>query len=653
MKYIKYFLQLILIVSYLTNAQDLNGAKFKKTKLNKAGDSLSYLAFDPYLNGVAPLSIRLEYQVTANHIKIGNSELSENSFRVFLDKPASIDAKLKSLPDFGNQKIVLATIPSALSNNGLLEIISDNGDSVWSYKYSNADEEVGLKVKKLLGSQFLKSNEDLQLMVAAIPVDEIAILAKPNLGSFRFCFRNESGIFFSKICSPPYRMSKSTGKIKVQNEDSLVRAYLNGKEVEAQGSVAANVTQSVGFFATSGNKYSIEFKVQPLPLNLIDYFQESDSKNIILTGHTYPPVSPNCKLLNPTDESSILYKIGWIPTIGDLKKYWTLTMKPTDTEVFLKGEGGGLFTYDIKFEKVPAENQRIMLDQNSLKSTYASELKIYGNAPPNVKISSNQKSVKIIKAETGRFVWNFEADQNGQEQTKKLILTNDQNNWLVTHTVYRGFNREVSFRLSGIVAQSLQLNTLSEFSYNQWFETLFGSESRDYSVQRWGFSFKNLQPLKTFKLKESTAEMSSVATTTADLKYRFTPGLWDRDESLGMILGYQKITFNAANANLLGTGVFWARSMPKIFDDLMNYLPFMSYPKWVDADITYYPLSLNNNVKLGSNFSMNFHGKVFWSKQIYGEAGGGFRAYEFRDLTAKRSVQLQAFYGEVGLGLNF
>jgi hypothetical protein len=148
-------------------------------------------------------------------------------------------------------------------------------------------------------------------------------------------------------------------------------------------------------------------------------------------------------------------------------------------------------------------------------------------------------------------------------------------------------------------------------------------------------------------------ETISLALTTADLKYRLTPGLWERDETWGLILGYEDVKLSSAQAPLLGAGFFWARSMPKIFDDIMNYIPFMNYSKWVDMDFMYYSVPLKSNLNTGTNFAINFHGKILWTKTLFGEAGFGFKSYEYKDLDIKKYASLQAFYGTMGLGLNF
>jgi hypothetical protein len=140
---------------------------------------------------------------------------------------------------------------------------------------------------------------------------------------------------------------------------------------------------------------------------------------------------------------------------------------------------------------------------------------------------------------------------------------------------------------------------------------------------------------------------------TADAKYRLEPGLWNRDESWGGMLSYQKFKYASFDATLMGGGVFWARSMPRAFDNTFNYFGFLNYPKWVDAEFVYYPVGDARNAVLAGNYALNFHGKIMWTNSFFGEAGFGIKQYNFNDLVNRINMRFASGYGTVGLGLNF
>jgi hypothetical protein len=611
------------------------------------------LLFKPEKNGFQIPRILLNYSVEEDRISIGNAIISEQTLKVFLGKPSSIEPKLKALTELSDKEIFIFTVPNGLINADKLEIISENGEVAWDYKYSPLDESLNLKIKPIIMSSLLENQSGINILASAISTKDIPILSGQKKGSFKFCVRQGDTELYTKICTPPYRLTQQNRKLKLQNELTPLRAYVNGQAAENNASITLNFNQVIHFFATSANQYTIEIKSKPANINLIDFYAESNSGQIVLTGYGAHPVHSRLKVLNDEDNSSWLTRIGWIPTIGDFKTYWSASIDPQDLNLRVIGEAGGQFIYLLKFDFIPLDTQRILIDANTRKSTYSSEIQIYGNAPLKHQVSSQEKSANLINESNGRFVWNFNTGTRGEEKLGSLLLHDSKNTWQGTYRIYRGFNSEFSMRLAGVASQSLQINTMAELAYNHWFDTAFDSNNDLLSIQRWGLSAKNFLPLKTFKLKKTEEAEVTLSLYTLDLKYRFTPGLWERDETWGLIIGYENVKLNEIQAPLLGAGFFWARSMPKIFDDLMNLLPFMKYNKWVDMDFTYYSTSLKKDITPGSNFAINFHGKVLWTKSFYGEAGFGFKSYEYKDLNIKKYASLKAFYGTMGLGLNF
>jgi hypothetical protein len=122
--------------------------------------------------------------------------------------------------------------------------------------------------------------------------------------------------------------------------------------------------------------------------------------------------------------------------------------------------------------------------------------------------------------------------------------------------------------------------------------------------------------------------------------------------------------------------------MPKVFDNIFNWFPFMKYPKWVDMEFIYYFATNAANQTLegseisefdrtlgnmltgqgGANWALNFHGQVMWSKTIFGEAGFGIKGYSVRwdkpggtsaDRDRRRRFDLTSIYGTAGIGIKF
>lgn len=200
---------------------------------------------------------------------------------------------------------------------------------------------------------------------------------------------------------------------------------------------------------------------------------------------------------------------------------------------------------------------------------------------------------------------------------------------------------------------------MGEAAYNLWFEDVLGWDQYYLSKQRWGVSTKYFQSFTKYKVTGyGNAELKVV---NADLKYRFTPGLWTRDESHGAMVSYQdfeaSLEVTKFKAPMLGVGWFWARSMPQVVDEIFSLIPYMDYPKWVDMEFIYYAASMDSTKKLNFNFALNFHGQVLWKNNFFGEAGFGIKRYDFIDATnslqSNLGYQLNVLYGTVGMGVKF
>src|SRR5690606_22490582 len=161
----------------------------------------------------------------------------------------------------------------------------------------------------------------------------------------------------------------------------------------------------------------------------------------------------------------------------------------------------------------------------------------------------------------------------------------------------------------------------------------------------------NFKYIKSLSVGGTDPELT---TMHLDLKYRFTPGLWNKDESVGAILGYQDLEYRGMASPQTGVGLFWARKMPKIFDDVLNLFSFLRYPKWVDMEGIYYFNSMNSKTQLhGPNYIVTFHGKMFLKPVLFMEGSIGLRGFAITDKSAGRKSNVNMMFTTIGLGLNF
>ncbi len=616
------------------------------------------LKFDPTINKVPAPEIKFKYSVQEAGILISNSEISEDTVKVYLGKPDSWHPSFKKNNDFEDGTYFLISFPSSLYRDGKLDFVAESGVPFLSLETSGDLVKLGSSaLKTLQTNKVFEPKEPLTFLAGVINLQEYPLLNGKKKGTFKICLNSKIEKFKSQICTPPHRYLTQGKKIKAQIEVTPAKVIINDKKVETTDTFAVAENQEFQFYGINEKQFTYEFKTKVQPLFVIDYYEETKTQNIILSGHTSVPTGFNVTLLNPENKDSWLYKIGWLPTIGDFKVYWSARLLKESTTLDIPGFQGGLFLYQLKFDSAPQETLKFSLNSNTLPGTYSDSPILSGKLPANLKanITSKEKSVTVNK-KSNQFSWIFDANKKGDYITKTISINDGESNreWLSQKTIYRGFANELSFRLGGAVSSQLQANILAEFNYNRWYEKLFGWDNGLFSNQRWGTSLRHFAPLKTISLKETTGTTAvSLTQTTLDLKYRLTPGLWERDETWGFILGLQNVKLNQLTSPFIGGGFFWARSMPKVFDRIANWFPFMSYSKWVDMDFMYYSVPLKSGIEPDLNASINFHGKILWAKNIFGEAGFGYKAYGFTDRKLRQKTSFGAFYGTAGLGINF
>lgn len=623
------------------------------------------LRFSPEKNGVTISSAYLSYSVDKTEdLIISSVVFNGDTFKVAMT-PVKNLTTAKGLPVSSDTNVLFLTAPMAMGQSGRIEVIGENGKTILKRQLKPEYFTQGKILAKALTPNFWnKVNSETQTsLLINIDKQKKSLLNPQRKGGFRICWIKEQNPYFSKVCSPYYRYSPKENAIIVQNQAGATKTYIDQKEVSDEGNLPLKAESIIRFLATTKSGFSFEFYSQVLPLQLVDFAFEETKNAYFFTGHTNTPTFPETKFFPGMDAKSFISKLQLNPTIAAPKDYWVSMLPKDKTFLILPGLGGGLFRYDLQVTKAPTTRSQITLT-NPPTSTYSETPAIrgafvYGGA----KASTRPPGKVVLENKTNNFTWFFPAKIKGEEQEAAIITSENNQEFQAYYSLFRGYSGEFSFRIAGVLSSDLQLNILNEWAYNQWFETLFGWENYYVGKQRWGLSARQLSSLTTFQARGNSSTPLTLGLTTVDLKYRLTPGLWERDETWGLILGAENINVNKIKGAFGGAGFFWARSMPLIFDKIISWFPFMNYPKWVDLDLVYYMAPLAANVKNGSTptYALNFHGKVLWKKNFFGEAGFGIKSYSYK--TKKElstgtqdkydNVSVQALYGTVGLGFNF
>lgn len=670
-------LSLLLIMGFSAHAQDNQDAAAASEEIPAPQQSLMKSAankefnkplfFDQIDNGVLLPPLELEYDLTVQKgktLKIGPVQLNEQTFNFSLLPMGKAHPQISRVltPNQRNEEALLISWPMELMGSASLEMISRTGTVLWQRDITEVEQKnwaaqlqswrSALLAQKVPASEL--TNTGLFASSFAIPSFNTAGSPFGRVNEiFRFCLTQQVGRGYSRLCSQWYGNQKTDGKAnlaKARVDATTPRVLLNNEETLLKQSAPTASEGPTSFFAELATGESYEFMVEPNKLQLMDIADTARPGLLRIVGYDTRPLGRSV-VLNPDQYLKITTLIGFEATIGDARKFWAAPLKKDDAKIYLPGQGGGIFKQRFELSVIPRRQARLYLDERTPTGTYSDNIRLYGRKLKEVTVSTDQNSVHVDSNEPNEFLWRFKATERGEINRSYLNLDYQGQRYRSYFEIYKGYPRELSARLS-VAKSSADFVFMGEVAYNQWFEDLFTWANYWVSRQRWGISAKYFKSFNEIKVSTS-GRTAPLDVLTVDLKYRFIPGLWNRDETVGMMASYQNVNFGVLTAPMVGGGVFWARSMPKLIDDVFNILPLFRYPKWVDVEFIYYAQSMDKNITLNSSMSLNFHGKVLWTNNLFGEAGFGIKRYAFVDTSVNQKADLNTFYGTVGMGLSF
>ncbi|WP_255489989.1 hypothetical protein [Bdellovibrio sp. KM01] len=670
-------LSLLLITGFSARAQEnldaagvADDVPAPQQSLMKSAASKEFnkpLFFDQLDNGVLLPPLELEYDLTGQSgkvLKIGPVVLSEQTFNFSLMPLGKAHPQISRVltPTEKNDEALIINWPLEMMSSGSLEMISRTGAVLWQHEISELEQKKwAAQLQSWRGALLAQKVSPAELTTTGLFGSSFAIPNFKNAGSpfgklneiFRFCLTQQVGRGYSRLCSQWYGNQKIENKVvlgKARVDATTPRVLLNNEESLPRQSVPTAAEGPTSFFAELATGESYEFMVQPNKLQLMDIADTARPGLLRIVGYDTRPLGRSV-VLNPDQYLKITTLIGFESTIGDSRKFWAASLKKDDAKIYLPGQGGGIFKQRFELSVIPRRQARLYVHERTPTGTYNDNIRLFGRKLKEVTVSTDQNSVNVEKDEPSEFEWRFKATERGEINRSYLNLDYQGQKYRSYFEIYKGYPRELSARLS-VAKSSADFVFMGELAYNQWFEDLFTWSNYWVSRQRWGISAKYFKSFNEIKVSTS-GRTAPLDVLTVDLKYRFIPGLWNRDETLGMMASYQNVNFGVLTAPMVGGGLFWARSMPKLIDDVFNILPLFRYPKWVDVEFIYYAQSLDSNVTLNSSMSLNFHGKVLWTNNLFGEAGFGIKRYAFVDSVLNQKADLNTFYGTVGMGLSF
>lgn len=604
------------------------------------------LWFDVVNNGVTVSEPHIEFTLQKDFgtsLYLGPLILHKDFFSINLTSRQKLDAGGSKMA-FHNQEdmVLFFDWPKELIPYGRLEITNKDGNTIWSKQlganelkeWKEKSEQVKGQLRKQEKSEEEVENNPLLKKTYAFfrsksdPGPELRINEY-----YKFCLHNNIKDSFARICTPFYALKTVGTQIEMEMETppKATKGFVNVQNT-LQGKSAKiplKPGEVVSFFAQLKSGAIIEFKGKVPNLKIYD-MALNDEKNpdqAQIVAELPAAVFLSSENLSSKD------------SLDPINKLWKANYKVSEKKIYLPAEAGGFFQYDLNVQFLPSEKIRPYADSRNINATYVK--------------SETQKVLVAGKSELE--TWNTENLEYEKWNRSYLMTKDDSREHKAYLEIYRGHPGEASLRLTGLTATGGKPSIMAEAHVGYWFNSLVGWDNYYLSRQRWGLGAKYVNVLSAIPAisEDGTQSDVKIQSMIVDLKYRFTPGLWERDETWGALLSYENLTYGDHKVPKLGYGIFWARTMPQIFDDIFNKVSLFRYPKWVDMELIKYQSSMDANYKLGDDYAVNFHGKILWTPRFYGEAGFGMKKYYFLQKETLQGGTLNTFYGTLGLGVNF
>ncbi|OFZ11799.1 MAG: hypothetical protein A2Z20_05575 [Bdellovibrionales bacterium RBG_16_40_8] len=659
------------------------------------------LFFNPEKNGIYIEKQKIDYDLSQGTVlNLGPYQLDDKTVSLHLTREIGefyeFDLGLDYTKRVGSIYVMSFRWPVDFVPTGTIEILDDRANSLWRRKIAQPDinDWQSILDEQLNKNMFEKRRGDLEKKIREDSSPEIIKkikedlqLARPQnlsilhqhtqfglankdffempiariIEPFRFCISLDSKNSRFAVCSKRYKFVRESGqyKVRVVEKNITPQVLINDKLVTPKGTaIFLENAVPIKFAALLKGGTYFEFVSNPKDFYLVDIINDTENNRINVIGFGDTPMSDIDETFY-TDAVN-LGILNFLPTIGDLRKFWRARIYNNAKYLYVRGEGGAPFRQTFDFEKLPTTRARIQLSENTTRSTYKLHVPVKGIVNPEIKLSADDTEVERVSPT--EFIWSFYAPKSGASNTGVLNVIENGNKWQAEYEIYRGYSAGFGARLSGVATDQAKLILLGEVAGHYWFESLFGWDNYRLSWQRWGVAAKYFQAFLG-----TDEEIKTFSVGNFDLKYRFTPGVWGRDPTVGLIASIQEFNYGFMiednesaeyKVPVVGGGAFWARSMPKFIDSFLNIAPFMRYPKWVDWEFIFYPHALGDKQKSNFMFSMNFHGTIQWRSNFYGEAGFGFKNFSFEDTSSNNpnlrlGSQIGVGYATIGLGFNF
>lgn len=550
--------------------------------------------------------------------------------------------------------------PLSLDDNAITARLKPDAPTItlaWDPKWIQPDriEIIGRLGKSLQLVAFDGTSKTSSFDFPLDSVKEGGAEAEALRGKFRLCLVKEKAPSFANLCTGFFRLERGDdGKPRLLPSREEKRLLINNAPVAAEaGDIDLHSVQALVLFVRldSGLSYQI---VGTFIVPSIYTYAKTSAETVTFLTSPFEPFGLKTRPVDLEPDPRWARVIGFSSTIRDSRDMVQFSLPLKSPRFFVKTSVGAAVLLKPTSVRWPETAERVSAPVRPRNRAYGSERVVVLRAPENTTLTTTDGTVTPLGG--GSFRWTVPLPEKGELNVAKVSVETGALKYAANLRTERGFPGEASVRLSAFLLPSGSSAALREFAWNHWFDELFGWDNPRFSTLRWGVALKYLQSMSDVTVDRGFRGEEKVDTSSAniDLKYRFSSGIWGRDETVGLLLSGQRFEIGEVNSQQYGAGLFWARSMPLVFDRLFNYVPGLEFQKWVDMEFIYFPVATGGNAKTwGPNYLLNFHGRILWTKTFFGEAGFGIKSYRLESSELNQRVGFDAFYGTFGLGFTY
>ncbi len=381
------------------------------------------MLIDPIRNGIRLEQQRIDYDLTKETVlRIGPFLLNESSVTMQVSRETgefyNLDFGLELTRQVGAIYIVSFRWPMDYMSTGVIEIVDDRAQSLWRKRVTQEDLQDWAKTleaqnnKELFERRRVESETQLMLEKNKSDIEDIKKrlqLAHPQQLSqlhqrttyglahrnffeipilqmtepFRFCLSEDVADSRLALCSRRYNFVREAGRYRLAPVSQAVtpRVLINDKPVTNKGTaIFLQNNIPIKFSALLKNGTYFEFVSHPKEINLVDISLNNDKKTIEVIGYGETPMGT----VSESAYADVVHYglLNFMPTIGDLRKFWHAGVPVESPYVYLKGVGGAPFRQSFNYDVLPPENARTVLSEKTTKSTYKSHIWVHGKVDP-------------------------------------------------------------------------------------------------------------------------------------------------------------------------------------------------------------------------------------------------------------------------------